>query len=538
MSGDSKEMIDGINDCSDLSDDNIEFSEPFECKDSLESYDCKQFSESLSFEKPMVPKNSRKKIMPNYSQMNKMSTITGTLNAMKMSFENTECHLPQSVKSKHCSQPYLTAAKHPERKKLHCDVCGKKFFGKLSLSKHMNIHTRDDPFKCDVCDSSFPHKGNLVNHMNTHNNTGEKPHACTICKQTFSRKSYITSHMLVHTGEKPYGCKICGKAFRRTSNLVGHLRTHSYERPYSCSICSKSFSVNGSLKTHLKLHTGERKHRCNLCSKAYIQKGNLITHMRTHSEQKVKVFECSVCKTTFRHKGGLAHHRRLHARMESELPTDGNGLLSQKFHTHVKEEDITGNFSLNSVYNGNRVLNTYQNRNNFAYLKVKKEHACDLCKQIFSSLRSLWQHRMLHAVVKLHKCDVLLGPDKVVFTNHIKADISSESSNKVTHVINPTWNLTAVVEADKTQPVISGCDFKAKEDMPMECTLATVKLDNESVFEFVEVNPDARSRHPNILPEKDSTRRGYLSIYTNNFVFNRCLLRFYTCINCVQLQSL
>lgn len=53
-----------------------------------------------------------------------------------------------------------------------CLMCGKAFEEEMLLEKHMNIHTREKPFKCPLCNFWLKHKECLKDHMiKYHKNT-------------------------------------------------------------------------------------------------------------------------------------------------------------------------------------------------------------------------------------------------------------------------------------------------------------------------------------------------------------------------------
>ncbi|XP_052825092.1 zinc finger protein 253-like [Octopus bimaculoides] len=91
----------------------------------------------------------------------------------------------------------------------------------------------EDPNDCNTCSKSSVNS--LYSHKCTH--TGEKLYHCDICGKAFSMKCSLSKHNRTHTGEKPYGCGICNKRFSRSSSLSTHKRFHTGEKPHRCSIC-------------------------------------------------------------------------------------------------------------------------------------------------------------------------------------------------------------------------------------------------------------------------------------------------------------
>ena len=49
-----------------------------------------------------------------------------------------------------------------------CDVCGKGFIRKDSLSEHLKVHTGKKNYKCDVCGKTYKSKSHLNCHTKTH----------------------------------------------------------------------------------------------------------------------------------------------------------------------------------------------------------------------------------------------------------------------------------------------------------------------------------------------------------------------------------
>ena len=66
-------------------------------------------------------------------------------------------------------------------------------------------------FQCKKCDKAFAHMPSLSRHQNIHKK--ENPYTCNTCSKACSNKSDLKKHEIIHTGERPYKCKSCLKAF-------------------------------------------------------------------------------------------------------------------------------------------------------------------------------------------------------------------------------------------------------------------------------------------------------------------------------------
>ena len=56
-------------------------------------------------------------------------------------------------------------------------------------------------------------------------------------KCDFNVKSSLTKHILIHTGDQPHNCETCGKSFSQTNHLTSHTLIHTGDKPHE-SICS------------------------------------------------------------------------------------------------------------------------------------------------------------------------------------------------------------------------------------------------------------------------------------------------------------
>lgn len=127
-----------------------------------------------------------------------------------------------------------------------CDLCPKTYASSSGLHKHK--HVRHGPRKvCELCGAKI---GNLTAHMKMHA-PKQEPLECNICQKKLASKVTLIKHLRVHTGERPYQCKYCEKRFKDIHSKCVHQRIHEGIKKYICPICSKGFLEKSYMHKHL-----------------------------------------------------------------------------------------------------------------------------------------------------------------------------------------------------------------------------------------------------------------------------------------------
>ncbi|CAH1241594.1 ZFP62 [Branchiostoma lanceolatum] len=94
-----------------------------------------------------------------------------------------------------------------------------------------------------------------------------KPNACTICGKRFWYKYDLRRHMTMHSDFRPHKCKFCKYRSRQLNQLKIHMQRHKgVFRPFHCPACDFSASTKPEMKAHVARHlTIWTNHICPFC---------------------------------------------------------------------------------------------------------------------------------------------------------------------------------------------------------------------------------------------------------------------------------
>ncbi|KAG5896099.1 hypothetical protein JTB14_006888 [Gonioctena quinquepunctata] len=174
-----------------------------------------------------------------------------------------------------------------------CDICGKYFKQKSSLTTHQQRRHWEAlgiplvKYGCTICNNHYLTPTGLKRHnMRIHNPNVDFSVPCDICGERLSNKNTLRSHKSKHKGYKQHVCDICSKTFLKREQLKVHMRVHTGEKPYKCRFCGRRFTQMSPMKAHERIHTGERPYICKTCGADFITKGVMDHHIKTCNRLK------------------------------------------------------------------------------------------------------------------------------------------------------------------------------------------------------------------------------------------------------------
>ncbi|CRK86776.1 CLUMA_CG000608, isoform A [Clunio marinus] len=213
-------------------------------------------------------------------------------------------HFEKSMKT-HQRRVHLKMRPH------QCDICGRHFFVKNLIAKHMLTHvSKTIRYKgdCDICMNlrgdrnivrrlqrvSHPNEGYLINCGKLCNHHQRNKRKCKICGNFFHNKDSLKAHMIIKHNEKSLGdfrCDECPRHFFIRSYLNRHKKVHLLEKNIDCEFpgCEKKFKTMRNMKSHKKIHLPEQQLQCPYrnCNKSY----STFLHVKRH----ISVFHDKVC---------------------------------------------------------------------------------------------------------------------------------------------------------------------------------------------------------------------------------------------------
>lgn len=136
-----------------------------------------------------------------------------------------------------------------------CETCGQSFSRRYNLNKHKMGSNCKNPV--DSNDGEEKEK-----ERNANATKQEKMYSCDMCGKSYLYKQSLTQHIAsIHLALKPFQCDECGQTFTQKHHLRCHrVRVHEAGddvMPFQCHICMSRFVVETSWKYHMRKYHDE-----------------------------------------------------------------------------------------------------------------------------------------------------------------------------------------------------------------------------------------------------------------------------------------
>ncbi|XP_037509528.2 zinc finger protein 595 [Rhipicephalus sanguineus] len=234
-----------------------------------------------------------------------------------------------------------------------CDICGRRFFNKQTLERHMDRHRPvRQSYECEVCHKTYAFVTGLYHHRKTHGSIAR--FKCNFCGEHFMYSRSLYKHVnwdmftsslaslvagdssndgtveMVQTEEKlgPAECPICHKVLCNYFIMKRHMVLHDQNRlAYECGGSGGANDQMSSVDDFLSkynsylqqlqspssaegsalLAAARADNTCPICLKTYSTKHSMRRHMLMHKPFNRR-FQCDVCGKLFNWPGNLKTH--------------------------------------------------------------------------------------------------------------------------------------------------------------------------------------------------------------------------------------
>ena len=306
-------------------------------------------------------------------------------------------------------------------KKYKCEFCEKTYSGPSPLKYHIDtVHSNSNKFECKFCDWKTPIASKLQYHVEMkHGSSGSKRFQCPNCAKGYPIPSLlkyhlITAHELDLDGVNNFKCGSCDENNSQYFSNVDELITHM---------------SNEHSRTLEEYETNELK--CDYCEKLCENLDEFVSHIKTNHAEKLadKKYKCEFCEKAYTSTGALKYHlEKVHESKKMQIKKFPHKTLHFR-HTEKKECPKCGK----KVYRLNRhMLNCNWTG---SLKKYRKNYACELCDNVYKSLRKLNYHiKCFHEGEKEYSCHMC--GKQFTQTHTMKSHILTVHEGRKDHICN------------------------------------------------------------------------------------------------------
>eukprot|EP00092_Neocalanus_flemingeri_P028492 GFUD01030942.1.p1 GENE.GFUD01030942.1~~GFUD01030942.1.p1 ORF type:complete len:580 (+),score=110.07 GFUD01030942.1:75-1814(+) len=286
-----------------------------------------------------------------------------------------------------------------------CKECNLFYPKKYDMKVHIRTHTGERPYICDFqeCDKTYARSEHLRAHKKR-NHERILDHICPICGKKFYGRSDMLRHIVIHDEARQSNERVLPPQMMKLLNTVEefNLEGKVIMSNCVCEICGKIFETKSSKKRHIQTihplkseNTNEIKYQPDIkqepegylecsfsdCENQFTSKMELDHHIEESDHDEMFCFTCPKCSRKFLSSLLFKNH--------CEQSCD---MLDPKEECKIKLEEVKQEDCIQQI-------DPYS-----PSPQKDMSYSCDLCESYLSSKDALNIHRLIHEELKRFTC--------------------------------------------------------------------------------------------------------------------------------------
>lgn len=189
----------------------------------------------------------------------------------------------------------MMPAEEGQKLRHECLTCSRPFNTKRDLIMHQYMHRKKPQLACSHCNKTFATESNYKRHLNSLQNNEKKRYHCNNCGKFFRKLRELESHHdSEHRDDKVFRCGVCQAEFCWHENLLKHKQVHDVD-PHVCDACGQKFIDLTSLLVHKR--TCSTSSKTEIQKKSVVVKKEVDTRCQIDGG---KPFTCHICGRGFK----------------------------------------------------------------------------------------------------------------------------------------------------------------------------------------------------------------------------------------------